>query len=299
MEQQRQYVGIDLHRRRSVIVRRNQAGETLATVRIDNDPMALSAEVAKAGALGAPVPTAPREIGPQRVPNNGSHRSKVPVEVRQLEQLRGRDIGQTPPETTLEPGPTFVGTDATSRCTPVRCSVPPAVHPCGIVSWHVRQPRQPAAAVRQDLALPLHPQGRRGDRGGRVHHRRGRHRPSAGPVHRNGGASHRRALRRRVLALRGRGRRAPLTTSGEVHGQRRGSHHLVAPGAPDAARQCRVGGGAPRGAPVSAPIARPRLPPGSVSAGRNTWRSWAAKAARRQPRRSPRSRQRMPASRRQ
>ena len=40
MEQQQQYVGIDLHRRRSVIVRRNEAGETLETVRIDNDPIA-------------------------------------------------------------------------------------------------------------------------------------------------------------------------------------------------------------------------------------------------------------------
>jgi len=49
VEQTRQYVGIDLHRRRSVIVRRNDAGETLETVRIDNDPVALSAELAKAG----------------------------------------------------------------------------------------------------------------------------------------------------------------------------------------------------------------------------------------------------------
>ena len=49
MEQQREYVGIDLHRRRSVIVRRNQAGETLETTRIDNDPVTLAAEVAKAG----------------------------------------------------------------------------------------------------------------------------------------------------------------------------------------------------------------------------------------------------------
>ena len=49
MEQQTQYVGIDLHRRRSVIVRRNQAGETLDTVRIDNDPVVLAAELAKAG----------------------------------------------------------------------------------------------------------------------------------------------------------------------------------------------------------------------------------------------------------
>ncbi len=46
---ERQYVGIDLHRRRSVIVRRSEAGETLETVRIDNDPLALAAELAKAG----------------------------------------------------------------------------------------------------------------------------------------------------------------------------------------------------------------------------------------------------------
>ena len=49
MEQPTQYVGIDLHRRRSLIVRRNYAGETLDTVRIDNDPEALAAELAKAG----------------------------------------------------------------------------------------------------------------------------------------------------------------------------------------------------------------------------------------------------------
>ena len=49
MEQLQQYVGIDLHRRRSVIVRRTAAGETLETVRIDNDPVALAAELAKAG----------------------------------------------------------------------------------------------------------------------------------------------------------------------------------------------------------------------------------------------------------
>jgi hypothetical protein len=42
-------VGIDLHRRRSVIGRMNEAGETLSTVSIDNDPVALSLEVAKAG----------------------------------------------------------------------------------------------------------------------------------------------------------------------------------------------------------------------------------------------------------
>jgi len=49
VEPQRQYVGIDLHRRRSVIVRRSPEGEVLETVRIDNDPVTLAAELAKAG----------------------------------------------------------------------------------------------------------------------------------------------------------------------------------------------------------------------------------------------------------
>ncbi len=44
-----QYVGIDLHRRRSVIVRVTSAGEVLEIVRVDNDPVALSLELAKAG----------------------------------------------------------------------------------------------------------------------------------------------------------------------------------------------------------------------------------------------------------
>jgi transposase len=45
----KQFVGIDLHRRRSVIVRQTAAGEHLATVRIDNDPIALGLEIGKAG----------------------------------------------------------------------------------------------------------------------------------------------------------------------------------------------------------------------------------------------------------
>jgi transposase len=49
VDHEQQYVGIDLHRRRSVIVRRDGTGETLDTVRIDNDPVALAAELAKAG----------------------------------------------------------------------------------------------------------------------------------------------------------------------------------------------------------------------------------------------------------
>ena len=44
-----EYVGIDLHRRRSVIVRSTAAGEVLEEVRIENDPVALALEVAKAG----------------------------------------------------------------------------------------------------------------------------------------------------------------------------------------------------------------------------------------------------------
>jgi transposase len=45
----RQIVGIDLHRRRSVIVRMTEAGARLGQVRIGNDPMALAAEIDKAG----------------------------------------------------------------------------------------------------------------------------------------------------------------------------------------------------------------------------------------------------------
>src|SRR6266516_1581178 len=44
-----QYVGIDLHRRRWVVVRMTGEGQVLETVRIDNDPVALSLELAKAG----------------------------------------------------------------------------------------------------------------------------------------------------------------------------------------------------------------------------------------------------------
>ncbi|HWB71211.1 MAG TPA: transposase, partial [Egibacteraceae bacterium] len=44
-----EYVGIDLHRRRSVIVRQDGAGETLQQVRIDNDPVALALAIEKAG----------------------------------------------------------------------------------------------------------------------------------------------------------------------------------------------------------------------------------------------------------
>ena len=45
----RQYVGIDFHRRRSVIVRKNAAGDKLGSVRVDNDPLALASAIADAG----------------------------------------------------------------------------------------------------------------------------------------------------------------------------------------------------------------------------------------------------------
>jgi transposase len=45
----RQYVGIDLHRRRSVIVRLDQAGNVVGTVRVDNDPVEFALAMAEAG----------------------------------------------------------------------------------------------------------------------------------------------------------------------------------------------------------------------------------------------------------
>ncbi len=46
---ERQYVAIDLHLRRSLIVRENAAGEEIGVMRIDNDPVALSLAMAEAG----------------------------------------------------------------------------------------------------------------------------------------------------------------------------------------------------------------------------------------------------------
>ena len=44
-----QYVGIDFHRRGSVVVRKNAAGERLSSVRVANDPWVIAAAVAEAG----------------------------------------------------------------------------------------------------------------------------------------------------------------------------------------------------------------------------------------------------------
>ena len=46
----RQFVGIDLHRQRSVIVRQSESGEQLSAVRIVNDPVALELQLEQAGA---------------------------------------------------------------------------------------------------------------------------------------------------------------------------------------------------------------------------------------------------------
>ena len=45
----KQYVGVDLHRRRTVIVRTTEAGEVLETVRIVNDVERLASVMARAG----------------------------------------------------------------------------------------------------------------------------------------------------------------------------------------------------------------------------------------------------------
>ena len=45
----RQVVGMDLHRRRSVLVRMTMDGRKLETVRIENSPAALRAVMARAG----------------------------------------------------------------------------------------------------------------------------------------------------------------------------------------------------------------------------------------------------------
>ena len=46
---EQEYVGVDLHRRRSVIVRMSPDGERLTTEKIDNNAMALAAAIAPAG----------------------------------------------------------------------------------------------------------------------------------------------------------------------------------------------------------------------------------------------------------
>jgi hypothetical protein len=47
--QEQQYVGIDLHRRRSVIVRMDEAGEVLGVTKVANGPVQMSMAIAEAG----------------------------------------------------------------------------------------------------------------------------------------------------------------------------------------------------------------------------------------------------------
>ena len=49
------YVGVDLHRRRSVIVVSNEAGDRVSWSRIDNTPASLAAEIVAAGGADAEV----------------------------------------------------------------------------------------------------------------------------------------------------------------------------------------------------------------------------------------------------
>ena len=59
----REYVGIDLHRRRSVIVRKDADGNLLSKVQIDNDPVPLAEAVGAAGPAPEVVVEARRRLG--------------------------------------------------------------------------------------------------------------------------------------------------------------------------------------------------------------------------------------------
>src|SRR2546422_4184195 len=64
---ERQYVAVDLHSRRSMIVRENEAADQRRVTRIDNDPMALAAALAERQALipGGPSKRPPGGTGPR------------------------------------------------------------------------------------------------------------------------------------------------------------------------------------------------------------------------------------------
>ena len=95
-----QYVGIDLHRRRSAIVRMTKTGEVLSTVQIDNDPVALAMAIAEAGpdpevalerqpAKGEDHHELTAAFGPRRPGNrrHGGHAAPYSL-VRALRRLR-------------------------------------------------------------------------------------------------------------------------------------------------------------------------------------------------------------------
>ena len=62
----KQIVGIDLHRRRSVLVRMTQAGEKLETIRISNDPEYLRQVMAWVAVSALVGPTLTEVSGPTR-----------------------------------------------------------------------------------------------------------------------------------------------------------------------------------------------------------------------------------------
>jgi hypothetical protein len=109
---EKQYVGIDLHRRRSVIVRRTAAGEALETVRITNDPLALAAELAKAG--------------PERRSVDGSHAFGLSSLSSRQESMYARSrsssvISLDAGVGSDEPSPTSATKYASARADSVRC----------------------------------------------------------------------------------------------------------------------------------------------------------------------------------
>ena len=69
----KQFVGIDLHRQRSVIVRQSESGEQLSAVRIVNDPVALQLQPR------TPAPT-PRWCSKQRTDGIGRSMCCKPTE---------------------------------------------------------------------------------------------------------------------------------------------------------------------------------------------------------------------------
>jgi hypothetical protein len=46
---ERQYVAVDLHAQRSLIVREDEAGDEVGVTQMDNDPVSLAAALAEAG----------------------------------------------------------------------------------------------------------------------------------------------------------------------------------------------------------------------------------------------------------
>ena len=71
----RQIVGMDLHRRRSVLVRMTDTGEHLETVRISNDPQYLAQVMARAGEAPEVVLEAFTAGTGRRTPSPGSART--------------------------------------------------------------------------------------------------------------------------------------------------------------------------------------------------------------------------------